>query len=123
MAGENSAGVVSITLKANLVSCSEGMKQASATANASTKELADSVDTNMRSARGSIMLLEAECGVHLPRSINTLIAEIPGIGAAFEALLPVMAAVFAVTTIEKFIDKHEQLAAAARKAAVAAADL
>src|SRR4051795_12705615 len=57
---------------------------------------------NMMEARGSMMVLEESLGIRLPRHINSLIATIPGIGAAFELLLPVMGAVFAIGFISKF---------------------
>jgi hypothetical protein len=80
------------------------MGTAANTANQATKELADGVDVNMREARGSVMLLEHEIGIKLPREMNTLIASIPGVGAAFEAILPALAAVFIVKKVYDFIE-------------------
>jgi hypothetical protein len=63
---------------------------------------------SMREARGSLMLMEHEMGVRLPREMNTLIASIPGIGLAFEALLPIMGAVFAAKMIYDFVEKNKK---------------
>jgi hypothetical protein len=65
---------------------------------------------NMMEARGSMMVLEESLGIRLPRHINSLIATIPGIGAAFELLLPVMGAVFAIGFISKFVEEHKKAA-------------
>src|ERR1039458_10449281 len=102
--GDTTAGTVTIVLRANLVSFKSDMSDATGTANQATKELADGVDVNMREARGSIMMLEHEIGIKLPREMNTLIAGIPGIGAAFEAILPALAAVFIVKKVYDFIE-------------------
>jgi len=83
----------------------------------------DSQDFSMREARGGLMILEEEFGVRLPRELNTLIAQIPGVGAAFEAMLPVIGVVAAITVIGTLIDKHNALALAMSKAAEEAANL
>jgi len=67
----------------------------------------DAMDFSMREARGSLMLVEHEIGVRLPREMNTLIAQIPGIGAAMQALLPIMGAVFAAKMIYDFVEKSK----------------
>jgi hypothetical protein len=68
------------------------------------------VSGSMREARGSLMLIEERLGVHIPRELNTLIAQIPGLAAAFEALLPVVGAVFAVGVIANFVEAHAKAA-------------
>src|ERR1019366_4529571 len=102
--GDTNAGTVNIILRANLVSFKDDMGDAAGAAKQATKELADGVDVNMREARGSVMLLEHEIGIKLPREMNTLIASIPGVGAAFEAILPALAAVFIVKKVYDFIE-------------------
>lgn len=74
----------------------------------SMKDFSDSTDYSMREARGSLMLMEHELGVRLPREMNTLIATIPGIGLAMESLLPIMGAVFAGKMIYDFYEKWEK---------------
>jgi hypothetical protein len=66
------------------------------------------VDFSMREARGSLMLMGDEFGIHLPREIRTMIAEMPGIGIALESLLPIMGAVFAVGMIAKWMEAHKK---------------
>ncbi len=70
----------------------------------------DGIDVSMRAARGSLMLIGDEFGVHLPREIRTMIAEIPGIGLALEAILPIMGVVFAAKMIYEFIEANEKAA-------------
>jgi hypothetical protein len=72
----------------------------------------DAMDFSMQKSRGAMMLMGEELGVHLPRELRTLIAEIPGIGVAMEALLPIMGIVFAVGMIEKYITKTREAQAA-----------
>jgi hypothetical protein len=68
----------------------------------------ETVDFSMRDARGSMMLLGEEAGIHVPRELRTLIAEIPGVGEAFAALVPLIGAVFALGMIYKFVDAHKR---------------
>jgi hypothetical protein len=63
---------------------------------------------SMLEARGSLMLMERELGFGMPREINRLIATLPGIGTAMEALLPVMAGVFAAKKMYDFYEKWEK---------------
>src|ERR1700680_4873371 len=72
-------------------------------------EVGEAFDTNMGPARGSIMLIEEAVGVPLPRHLNSLIAEIPGVGAAFAAMLPIVGVIAAVAIIGKLLDKHREL--------------
>ncbi len=74
--------------------------------------------TNIGEARGGLMLVEESVGVRLPRHLNSLIAQIPGVGSAFSAMmLPIAGVVVAVEVIGKLIEHHDALAAAIRKAA------
>jgi hypothetical protein len=77
----------------------------------------------MRSSVGGVRLLSHELGVPLPREVARLIAQIPMIGTAMTALLPIMGAVFAVTMIAKFIEKHEEAQEKIRNMAVAVDEL
>jgi hypothetical protein len=67
---------------------------------------------SMLEARGSLVLLGDEFGVHIPREINRMIATIPGVGIALQELIPIMGAVWAVTEIEKYISKMREAEAA-----------
>jgi hypothetical protein len=72
----------------------------------------EQVDFSMAEARGSTALLGEELGVHIPRHLQTLIAEIPGVGAAFATMLPIVGVVAAIGIIEKLIEKHAEAAQA-----------
>jgi hypothetical protein len=66
-------------------------------------------DSSMKSARGSLMMVEESVGVRLPRHLNTLIAEIPGVGAAFAMMLPIAGVVLAGELIHKLVEGHKSL--------------
>src|SRR5580704_12118077 len=87
------------------------------------REAGESMGSSFTEARGSLMLTEEVLGVHLPRHLNSLIAQIPGLGAAFATMLPLIGVVAAIAIVAKLIEKHEALAAAIRKAAVEGEEL
>ena len=68
-------------------------------------------------ARGGIMLIEDAVGVRLPRHLNSLIAQIPGVGAAFALMLPIAGVAVAIKIVGELIEKHEALGKAIRAAA------
>lgn len=72
-------------------------------------------DGSMRDSTGAVRLLTHELGVPLPRELSRLVATIPGVGAAFSAMLPIIGIVAAGVVIEKLVEKHEALAEAIRK--------
>lgn len=84
----------------------------------SASDAGKAVDFSMQQAKGGLMLAEESIGVHLPRHLNALIAQIPGVGAAFANMLPVLGVLAAITIIVKLIEKHEELAIAIHKAAI-----
>lgn len=112
-------GTLTVDLKANTAEFSGDLGKAAQSAEEFGQRAAaagDATDFSMRNARGSLMLMGDELGVRLPREIRTMIAEIPGIGLALEAVLPIMGAVFAVALIEKFIAKHREAMQAVKDA-------
>lgn len=78
------------------------------------------MDRSFGEARGGLMLTEDLIGVRLPRHLNSLIAQIPGVGAAFAAMLPVAGVLVFIDIIAKLIEKHESLAKAVQKATIEA---
>ena len=54
------------------------------------------MSAGMGEARGGLMLVEESVGVKLPRHLNSLIAQIPGVGAAFAMMLPIAGVVVAI---------------------------
>jgi len=73
------------------------------------------MSSGMGEARGGLMLVEESVGVKLPRHLNSLIAQIPGVGAAFAMMLPIAGVVVAIEIIAKLIEKHNAAAEAARQ--------
>lgn len=69
----------------------------------------------MAEGRGGLMLTEDLVGVRLPRHLNTLIAQIPGVGAAFATMLPIVGVFLAIEIITKLIEKHKEALEAAEK--------
>jgi len=106
--GQVTAGTVVINLRANLAEFKSGMQDASGTASKAAKDMAGSMEYSMREARGSLKLVEEEFGVHMPRELNTLLASIPGLGAAFSAMLPLVGVVAAISIISELIKKHKE---------------
>src|SRR5258708_14434506 len=66
------------------------------------------MDYSMLEAKGSMMLLGEQLGVHIPRHLQALIAEIPMVGAAFSAMLPIVGVVAAIAIIAKLMEKNEE---------------
>ena len=80
------------------------------------KDAGQKIDYSFREARGGIMLVGEEIGVHLPRELAMLLAHIPAVGMAFSMMLPIIGVVAAIKVIGDLIEKHEQLAEAERHA-------
>jgi hypothetical protein len=72
------------------------------------KQAGDTMDYSMMEARGGIALMSEELGVHIPRHLQTLIAEIPAVGEAFATMLPIVGVVAAIAIIAKLIEKNEE---------------
>ena len=68
----------------------------------------DTMDYSMREARGSLMLVSEEVGVHIPRHLQTLIAEIPGVGLAFAEMLPLVGVFAAIALLGELIVKGQE---------------
>ena len=81
-----------------------------------SQETGSAMDFSMHEARGSMMLLGEETGVRIPRHLQALIATIPGVGAAFAAMLPLVGVAAAVMVIVKLIDKIEEQKKAIKEA-------
>jgi predicted metal-dependent HD superfamily phosphohydrolase len=67
---------------------------------------------SMLEARGSVQLLASEFGVHVPREISRMVASIDGLGPVLQNMVGIMAAVWAITAIEKYITKMREAEAA-----------
>jgi hypothetical protein len=85
-------------------------------------EAGGAVDGSMRESAGSVRLLTHELGIPLPRELSRLIAAIPGVGAAFAMMLPIIGIVAAIVVIDKLIEHQKQVAEEAHKLALAQAN-
>src|ERR1035441_2212458 len=86
---------------------------------AKAEESGSGFESSMGSSTGAVRLLSHELGVPLPRELSKLIGQIPVVGDAFSTMLPLIGVVAAVAIIGKLIEKHEEVANAARHAAEA----
>src|ERR1700677_5398380 len=75
-----------------------------------SQETGEAMDHSFTESRGGLMLVEESVGVRLPRHLNTLIAQIPGVGAAFAVMLPIAGVALAIEIVAKLIEKHKELA-------------
>jgi hypothetical protein len=80
-----------------------------------SQETGEAMDHSFTEARGGLMLTEDLVGVRLPRHLNTLIAQIPGVGVAFSMMLPIVGVAVAIEIISKLIEKHKEAAESAMK--------
>jgi hypothetical protein len=104
-------GTLTVDLVANTASFSGDLGKAAQSAEDFGKDASaagEQVDFSMREARGSMMLLGEEVGVHIPRHLQALIAEIPGVGVAFAEMLPIVGVVAAIAIIVKLIEKSDE---------------
>src|SRR6266852_832864 len=104
-------GTLTVNLEANTATFTADLGKAGNSLDGFGKSAAaagKTVDYSMLEAKGSMMLLGEELGVHIPRHLQTLIAEIPMVGAAFSAMLPIVGVVAAIAIIAKLVEKNEE---------------
>jgi hypothetical protein len=108
MADDTALAALVVEMRLNMAKFEDGLNQVTKL----TKDTADDVDKSFGSiseGRGGLMLTEEALGVRLPRHLNTLIAQIPGVASAFSAILPIAGVVVAIDIIGKLISKHEEV--------------
>ena len=121
-----SLGELVISIKANTVEFTDGAGNCVAklrNMGDESEKVGKKMTSSMGEARGGLMLTEHLLGVPLPRHLNSLIAQIPGVGAAFATMLPIVGVLLAVEIIGKLIAKHEELAHKIREAAESMANV
>src|SRR5579859_5776384 len=99
-------GTLTINLVTNTASFEGGMDKASQLAKKAARGIQsdlDGIDTS--EARGGIMVLGEEIGIHLPRHVQAFVAKLPGVGAAMSAAFPVLAVVAIGKAIVDFTEK------------------
>jgi hypothetical protein len=104
-------GTLTVDLVANTAQFSGDMGKAAQSAEQfgiKAAEAGKQVDFSMREAKGSMMLASEELGVHIPRHLQALIAQIPSVGAAFAEMLPIVGVIAAIAIISKLIAKNEE---------------
>src|SRR5580704_9464557 len=117
MADDQALAALVVEMRLNMAKFEDGLNQVTKL----TKNTADEVDKSFSSiteGRGGLMLAEEAIGIRLPRHLNTLIAQMPGVASAFSAILPIAGVVVALEIIGKLVTRHEELAAAMQKAAI-----
>lgn len=103
--------------KSTLDRMSISFQEASATSSRSMRRLADETKAASAEARGALMVLDEEIGLHLPRHVTGLVSQLPGLSAALASAFPVIAVIALGKAITELIEKHEKEAEAARHAA------
>jgi len=116
------AGDVKIFLTLDGVSYSTGMKKAAEQVKqlqGATTQAASVTRQQMADARGSVMVLGEEMGVHLPRHVQRFIATLPGVSsamsAAFSAVAVIAIGVAIFEAAKKVVDFMQKTDEAARK--------
>jgi hypothetical protein len=122
MADDQALSSLYVMLGLDTVSFEAGADKASKIADRTAGDI-DKSFGSIAEGRGGLMLTEEAIGIRLPRHLNTLIAKIPGVAAAFSAMLPIAGVIVAIEIISKLIEKHDALAAAQVKAATESTDL
>src|SRR5208337_4334240 len=97
-------GALSVTLGLDSAKYTNGLRDAEE----KTKSIGKSaergfggMESSAMKARGSLMLVSEELGVRIPRHLQRLIVAIPGVGAAFAAMLPLAGVAMAVRLLSK----------------------
>src|ERR1035437_9389825 len=121
MPNETVAGLL-ISIDGNTVKLRSELDKA----RASTRAAAADMKGSMQDARGGVMVLGEEIGVHLPRHVQRFIASMPGVAAAMSAafsllaVIAIGAALFAAG--KKAFEYGEKMKNAAREATRATED-
>jgi hypothetical protein len=100
----NNIAELSISLTADSASLSRGLQQANQQTQQAAEQMSHSVQSNVRDARGALMLMGEDFGIHIPREIRTSLAEMEIFGnIASAALAPVLLIGFAKVITESVI--------------------
>jgi hypothetical protein len=100
---------LTVDLVARTASFEGPMGKASDTGKKSAKDIQDSFNKmDLGEARGSIMVLGEEIGVHLPRHVQAFVATLPGVAAAMDAAFPVLAVIAIGAAIYKATESAQK---------------
>jgi hypothetical protein len=107
MAG-TTIGEVNISLRMNLAQFKNDVKDGTDTAAKATKDMSQTMSGNITEARGTLTLLGDEIGVHIPRHLQTFIAQIPGVGTALNAAFSSVAVLALLEVLIRAIEKIQE---------------
>lgn len=115
---------LTVDLVARTASFEGPLGKAAETGKRSAKDIQDSFNKmDMGEARGGIMVLGEEIGIHLPRHVQAFIATLPGVGAAMSAAFPVLAVIAIAVAIGEAANKLMKFKEEAQKIALAQTEL
>src|SRR6267154_1984786 len=112
-------GQVDINLRMSLAQFKKDVQDGTDAVRSGTKGMADDIKANTFEARGTLMLLGEEIGVHIPRHLQRMIAELPGVGPALATAFSSVAVLAAIEVIAKVIEKIQKYREEAQKTAEA----
>jgi hypothetical protein len=108
-------GQVSINLRMNLVQLKTDVQDGNKAIKDSMDKLKADVGNSSGEARGSLMLLSEEIGVHIPRHLQSAIAALPGFSTALNAAFGTIAVVAMIEVLVKIVEKIQDLGKAAKE--------
>ena len=99
-------GKLIVDLEANTATFTGPLANAERLARGNAKGIQDAFNgMDFGSARGGIMVIDELIGIHIPRHVTALIAQMPLLGAAMEMAFPLLAVVAVGKAIFEFVDK------------------
>jgi hypothetical protein len=110
-------GSVNVNLRLSLAQFKQDVQDGTNAARAGTKAMADDVKVNSFEARGTLMLLGEEIGVHIPRHLQRMIADLPGVGSALQAAFSSVAVLAMIEILVKVVEKVQKWREEATKTA------
>jgi hypothetical protein len=111
-------GTLQVDLISNTASFTGPLDKAGQQAKRTAKDIQDGFNgMDLGEARGSIMVLGEELGIHLPRHVQAFIATLPGVGAAMNAAFPILAVVAIGVAVFEAAEKLAKLGEEAKKIA------
>lgn len=118
MSNDSPISSLYVLLKLDQVEFQSGCDAASKVAEKTAGDI-DKSFSSLSSGRGGLRLAEEAIGIRVPRALNNLISQLPGVSSLFTNLLPVLGIIVAIELIEKLIAHHNAMKdamEAARKA-------
>jgi hypothetical protein len=99
-------GKLIVDLEANTATFTGPLANAERLARGNAKGIQDAFNgMDFGSARGGIMVIDELIGIHIPRHVTALIAQMPLLGAAMEMAFPLLAVVAVGKAIFEFLEK------------------